>query len=132
MLYNIRLFAECAGAKVLFGFSIDIDPYSPELLTSKRFATHSAYLIQMIDTALNMLGPDIEMLTEIMADLGDKHVGYGVQPEMFPIMGRCLIATLEECLPDGHFTPTVKEAWVETYDALAIDLVKAIKAKTNK
>jgi hypothetical protein len=38
---------------------------------------HAAYLIQMIDTALNMLGPDIELLTEIMTELGIKHVRYG-------------------------------------------------------
>jgi hypothetical protein len=62
---------------VLFGFPIDIDPTSPEVLTSKRFIMHAAYLIQMIDTALNMLGPDIELLTEIMTELGIKHVRYG-------------------------------------------------------
>lgn len=108
---------------------MDIDPNSVELLTSKRFASHSAYLIQMIDTALNMLGPDIEMLTEIMADLGAKHIRYGVKAHMFPIMGRCLIATLEECLPEGHFTPSVKEAWVETYSALSDDLIVAVNKK---
>ena len=126
---TIRLFTECNEAKILFGFPMDIDPNSPELLTSKRFAAHAAYLIQMIDTALNMLGPDIEMLTEIMADLGAKHIRYGVKAHMFPIMGRCLIEVLEECLPEGYFTPTIKEAWVETYGALSADLIEAVNKK---
>lgn len=52
-----RLFEKCPQAKVLFGFPIDIDPSSQDVITSKRFLMHAAYLIQMLDTALNMLGP---------------------------------------------------------------------------
>jgi hemoglobin-like flavoprotein len=90
---------------------------------------HAAYLIQMIDTALNMLGPDIELLTEIMTELGIKHVRYGVTPEMFPIMGDALIHTLESTLKDD-FTEPVKAAWVEVYSALSQDMVRAqVKSK---
>jgi hypothetical protein len=56
-------------------------------MKSKRFIMHAAYLVQMLDTVLNMLGPDIELLTEIMLDLGAKHLRYGVKPDMFPRMG---------------------------------------------
>jgi methyl-accepting chemotaxis protein len=90
---------------------------------------HAAYLIQMIDTALNMLGPDIELLTEIMTELGIKHVRYGVTAEMFPIMGDALLHTLESTLKDD-FTEPVKAAWVEVYSALSQDMVRAqVKAK---
>jgi methyl-accepting chemotaxis protein len=119
------LFEKCPQAKVLFGFPIDIDPTSPEVLTSKRFLMHAAYLIQMIDTALNMLGPDIELLTEIMTELGVKHVRYGVKPEMFPIMGDALIHTLEETLKADDFTEPIKEAWIEVYKALSQDMIRA-------
>jgi hemoglobin-like flavoprotein len=115
--------------KVLFGFPIDIDPNSAELLQSKRFTMHAAYLVQMLDTALNMLGPDIELLTEIMQELGLKHVRYGVKPEMFPIMGDALLHTLESTLKDD-FTEPVREAWVEIYSALSQDMIRAqVKAK---
>jgi hemoglobin-like flavoprotein len=110
---------------VLFGFPIDINPHSEELLTSKRFHMHAAYLIQMLDTALNMLGPDIELLTEIMSELGIKHVRYGVKPEMFPIMGSCLIETLEECLDERDFNANTRDAWVETYNALSQDMIRS-------
>jgi hemoglobin-like flavoprotein len=90
---------------------------------------HAAYLIQMIDTALNMLGPDIELLTEIMTELGLKHVRYGVTPEMFPIMGDALIHTLETTLKDD-FTDPIREAWIETYSALSQDMIRAqVKVK---
>ena len=50
---------------MLFGFPIEIDPYAKEVYTSKRFVMHASYLLQMLDTALNMLGPDIDLLTEM-------------------------------------------------------------------
>jgi hemoglobin-like flavoprotein len=125
------LFEKCPQAKVLFGFPIDIDPNAPELLRSKSFIMHASYLIRMLDTALNMLGPDIELLTDIMTMLGDKHVRYGVKPEMFPIMGDALIHTLKTILKAG-FTEPVKEAWLLTYSALSQDMLRAqVKAKTR-
>jgi hemoglobin-like flavoprotein len=120
----VRLFTKCPQAKVVFGFPMDADPTSSELTSSKRFKMHSSYFIQMLDTALNMLGPDIELLTEIMLELGEKHVRYGVKPEMFPIMGDTLIATLEAALDSG-LSETTKAAWTETYSALASDMIRA-------
>jgi methyl-accepting chemotaxis protein len=111
---------------VLFGFPADIDPNSEELLKSKRFKMHAGYLIGMIDNALNMIGPDIELLTEMLYDLGEKHYRYGVKPAYFPIMGICLIETLDECL-EGKFTVTMKVSWEEVYDALSSDMIAGQK-----
>jgi hypothetical protein len=72
-------------AKAIFGFGKSgKEEISKELIDSRRFTTHAKYFIQMIDKALGMLGPDIELLTEILLDLGKKHVNYGVKPEFFP------------------------------------------------
>jgi hemoglobin-like flavoprotein len=126
------LFTRLPETKVLFGFAEDVDPHSPELFESKSFVRHSAYLVQMIDTAVNLLGPDIETLTEIMYDLGIKHIRFGVEPYMFPIMGQCLIDAMEESL-DEKFKPDVKEAWQSTFDALSGDMIASQKQyKKNK
>jgi len=84
----------------------------------------------MLDTALNMLGPDIELLTEIMMELGEKHVRYGVKPEMFPVMGDALMHTLSETLKNDLSDETV-DAWKETYGALSQDMIRA-QAKAQK
>lgn len=126
--YFFRLFDKCPQAKLLFGFPIDIDVDSPELLQSKRFIAQAIYFWNMIDTSLNMLGPDIELLTEIMTELGTKHVVYGVKPEMFPIMGDALIWTLREVLAD-KFQDENERAWKETYNALSADMVRAMVKK---
>ena len=85
---------------------------------------HAVYMIQMLDTALNMLGPDIELLTEIMQELGVKHIRYGVRPEMFSFMGEALITTLEQTIGDD-FTDAVRDAWKETYAQLSQDMIRA-------
>jgi hypothetical protein len=57
-------------AKRVFGFRNTQS--EEELIKSRRFTKHAAYFIQMIDKALGMLGPDIELLTEILMELGQK------------------------------------------------------------
>lgn len=125
---------------------------------------HAVYMIQMLDTALNMLvrlsscvelsdtavtwfavpvhshffsvchfhpnrqGPDIELLTEIMEELGVKHIRYGVRPDMFPMMGDALLETLSGTLGDA-FNDSVREAWKETYAELSQDMIKAQAGK---
>lgn len=116
---------------MLFGFPIDLDIDSPDLLQSKRFIAQAVYFWSMIDTSLNMLGPDIELLAEIMAELGKKHVVYGVKPEMFPIMGDALIWTLKESLGD-KLTDDHEVAWKETYGALSSDMIRAMVSKNKK
>ena len=121
-----RLFTMEPSAKIIFGFNKDMDPNSDDVLNSPRFTKHAKYFIQMIDKALSMLGPDIEILTEILLELGEKHVKYGVKPEYFPSMGRALIDTVGEFLGDD-FTEDVKSDWVEVYGALSYDMIRAQK-----
>jgi nitric oxide dioxygenase len=80
----------------------------------------------MINRALNMLGPDIELLSKILLELGAKHVSYGVKPEYFPSMGHALLHAIEEQLGD-RFTEETKDAWVEVYGALSHDMIRAQK-----
>jgi hemoglobin-like flavoprotein len=111
-----------------------MDPNSPDLLQSKRFSAHASHFVSMIDTTVNMLGPDIEMLTEIMLELGAKHVRYGVTPQMFPVMEQCLLQTIEECLTTEtehgssfHYTQDMRDSWVEVYHALSNDMIRALR-----
>ena len=54
-------------AKVIFGFQKDADVSDgSDLLKSPRFTKHAQYFIQMIDKALGLLGPDLELLTDIL------------------------------------------------------------------
>lgn len=121
-----RLFEKSPEARVLFGFPIDIDTNSSDLLESKRFLTHAAHLIDMMDAALSMLGPDMDLLHEIIGELAEKHKRYGVTAAMFPILGEAFLISLGKHLGESFFDSKMKAAWQETYDLLSSEMTKAM------
>jgi hypothetical protein len=68
LFHRHRLFHRSQAIKVLFGFPADAEP--SDFVDSERFKMHSAYLqlIQMIDTAMQMIGPAHELLTEMCVE----------------------------------------------------------------
>jgi hemoglobin-like flavoprotein len=52
-----------------------------------------------------------------LVDLGIRHIGYGVNPQDFDIMGEALLLTLEQFF-GKDFTPQVRQAWRNLYDTI--------------
>jgi hypothetical protein len=120
------MFMNCPSTKPLFGISIDYDMTDPEHFGIRKLATHGSCFVQVLGTAIDMLGPDMDTLYEVLIDLGEQHARYGVQPAFFPAMGAALILTLEEVLGFDVMTDPVKEAWMDTYDALSSIMMRAM------
>ena len=74
-------------------------------------------LMQMIGMAVTGLSTPNEILG-LVADLGRKHVEYGVVDAHYDSVGSALIWTLAQGL-GADFTPEVEAAWAEAYDFLA-------------
>jgi hypothetical protein len=85
---------------------------SDEFFASPRLRKHAKYFIQMIERAIGLLGPDIELLTDILLQLGKKHSTFGVKQSHFLPMGTALLDMLKELLKD-KYTDEIKDAWVE-------------------
>ena len=66
-----------------------------------------------VATAVGML-TKLDELVPILTSLGTKHVGYGVVPEHYAVVGEALIATLSDALGDA-FDAETKAAWVAVY-----------------
>jgi hemoglobin-like flavoprotein len=98
---------------------------------SKRFLMHSAFLVNMIEKALNMLGVDDDELTVLMSDLGRKHVIYGVKADYFPHMHKAIKSMLREML-EIKFTLKDEDAWDEILSVLISDMTKAQREMTMK
>jgi small-conductance mechanosensitive channel/hemoglobin-like flavoprotein len=64
----------------------------------------------------NVRNPD--RLVPILQDLGAKHKGYGVIEKHYPAVGAALLQTFEQYLKEG-WTKEVKQAWTNTFDAIA-------------
>jgi nitric oxide dioxygenase len=61
---------------------------------------------------------NLEALLPAVRSLGQRHVGYGVQPHHYGTVGAALIDTLAKGLGDA-FTPAAAHAWTITYTTLA-------------
>ena len=112
----------------MFSFGRSIDSYSEDLLRNRQVIEHGKHYVKMVDRAIDLLGPDIELLTEIFLELGKQHERFGVLPEFYPPMGQALLFALSELLGD-RFTEPVRDAWVKCYEALADDMIRATQPK---
>lgn len=108
---------------LVFSFAKDTE-LNDEFFKHPKLVRHAKNFIQMIERSIDLLGPDIELLTEVLLELGEKHVQYGVKSSHYPTMGQALLKTVEELLGD-RFTQDVKDAWLEIFQALSYDMIRA-------
>lgn len=88
-------------------------------------AKHAEGIVHLFDSILQMLGPDLEFIEEILGQVGSRHVTMGVNPSLFPFLGNALIWAIQNDIGDD-MTDEHIEAWEEVYDAISGDIVKAI------
>ncbi|CAB9529184.1 Involved in oxygen transport in the brain. Hexacoordinate globin [Seminavis robusta] len=124
-----HMFNKCPSTKTLFGFPVDMATDHESLKSNRRFQVHCKHMIAMLGKALNMLGPDDELLTEIMSDLGKKHFHMGVDDEhYYRIMGDSLFLALGELL-GKDFCPQVEESWTIVYGEITAAMINQIPKK---
>ena len=80
-------------------------------------------LMDMLSTIIVRLDK-LEELTNDIAEMARRHVGYGVRPAHYKIVGGALLWTLEHGL-GNDWTPDVKEAWIKCYTTLSETMIKA-------
>jgi hemoglobin-like flavoprotein len=96
---------------------------SVRALFKKDIETQAAKLMETLMVALATLN-DPSGLRVLLNRLGERHQGYGVQPEHYDAVGSALLWTLETSLgPD--FTPETRAAWTELYDLMAKTMLSA-------
>lgn len=66
----------------------------------------------------------LEALAGALPRIIQKHVSLGVEPQHYPIVGRCLLRAIKEVLGDAA-TDDIIAAWGEAYTALAQLLIDA-------
>ena len=70
---------------------------------------------------------ELEKLSKAVEQIAKAHVNTKIIPEMYPVIGECLLAAMKDVLGDAA-TPEVLEAWEEAYGALADSELFPVKA----
>jgi len=112
-----HIFMEAPEALQLFPFKDDWK----NLYESPRLKAHAAKVIATVGTAVAGLNK-LDALVPVLKELGLKHVGYGIQPAHYDVVGKALIATLTESL-DRAFTPDVHAAWTKVYGIVSTTMI---------
>lgn len=67
---------------------------------------------------------EAHLLRPMLHDLAQRHVGYGVQPDHYGVLGTVLLATVQRRLGE-RFTPDVEAAWTRAYAGVADAMLEA-------
>jgi nitric oxide dioxygenase len=65
-----------------------------------------------------------EDVSQALYLLGKRHAMYGVLPEHYALFETVLLETLSSSLGE-HFTPAMRQAWIETYESVSAAMQKA-------
>jgi hemoglobin-like flavoprotein len=107
-LFYGRLFATAPETRALF--PAEMEAQQQKLMTA-------------IAAVVDSLG-DFAAIAPMVRDLARRHVGYGVKPEHYALVGAALLWTLEQGLGEG-FTAEVEAAWAAAYAALSETMIAA-------
>jgi hemoglobin-like flavoprotein len=107
-----HIFTIAPEAKGLFSFAKGKQS-DEDLYNNLYLKKHGANVVMTVNTAVEGL-TDLDALVPVLKGLGKRHVGYGVLPPHYDVVGQALIATLGDAL-GPQLTPEVKEAWLAVY-----------------
>lgn len=94
-----------------------------EFSNSQTFQELSKNFVLMVDSVIDMLGPNADMLTEVLIEMGRTHNKRGVKLEHYPAMGIALIEALRKL--DKNFTHETELCWRQVYLGVSSDMGKA-------
>lgn len=105
-----------AAAALFYGKLFEAAP-SVKPLFSGDMKDQGRKLMQMLSFAVKNM-ERIEQIIPALIELGERHEGYGAEPDHYPVVGTVLLDTLATALGDD-FTDEAEQAWSKTYNALS-------------
>jgi nitric oxide dioxygenase len=102
-------------AESFYSHLFEIAPHLQKLFTG-NMKTQGTMLMTSLELAVSSLD-DMESILPAVQALGERHMSYGVKTEYYQFAKESFLWALERHLKD-EFTPVLKSAWFEAFDAL--------------
>ena len=84
---------------------------------SKRFEELADILVDVVDTLITFLGPEIEEFSQELEEIGERCLRQGIQPKL---LGSSVAAGVEHTLGAEKVSSRTREAWVSTFEYIAM------------
>lgn len=104
-------------ARYFYDKLYELDPDVRALFSSTNMDEQRHRLMESLGQLVRDIG-DTEQFVSTLVMLGRRHATYGVRDSDYDAVGVALLWTLEQALGPA-FTPEAREAWNETYHAMA-------------
>jgi len=111
------------SAEFFYEKLFELDPEARRLFARTDMEAQGRKVMQMFAEIVRTLDQPEALVSEV-ADLGRRHVHYGVRDSQYDSVGIALLWTLERGLGPG-FTAEVRNAWTEAYLLLSTVLRRA-------
>ncbi|MCO1336380.1 NO-inducible flavohemoprotein [Microbulbifer sp. OS29] len=113
---------DCAGVNITKHFYNRMFSCNPELknifnMSNQESGKQPFALFSAISTFSKNID-NLPTLQPLIERVAQKHTSYFIQPDQYETIGKHLLATLAEFIPDT-FTPEVIDAWQKAYELLA-------------
>jgi hemoglobin-like flavoprotein len=100
-------------------------PQAQPLFANTNMTEQQQHLVSSLVLVIDSLRKP-EVLTDALKRLGARHVNYGTIGEHYPLVGATLLKTFESYL-GTDWTPEVKQAWTDAYEAIASIMLEGAK-----
>ena len=111
------------SARFFYEKLFELDPEAQRLFAQTDMEAQGRKVMQMFAEIVRTLDQPDTLVSEV-ADLGRRHVHYGVRDSQYDSVGTALLWTLEHGLGPA-FTDDVRNAWTEAYLLISTVLRRA-------
>ena len=120
-----ELFEVEPETKLIFGFQRHHTNIEANPMLRLGLIVHGLRIVNMIDQILDLMGPDTDVLNEILQEQARRHRKHGVKKEHFVHMGTAIRGALTKILDDDVYTAEVDKSWKEMFDILSATIVQS-------
>ena len=101
------------SARYFYEKLFELDPEATQLFARTDMDAQCKKVMIMFAEIVRTIDQPETLVAEV-ADLGRRHMHYGVHDSQYDSVGAALLWTLEQGLGE-HFTSEVRDAWTEAY-----------------
>ena len=116
------------AADLFYGRVFEIAP-GARALFAEDMAKQKKALLAMLGRVVASLN-DLGGLVPAVQELGERHIGYGVEPAHYAVVGEALLWTLEQGLGDD-WNSDLSDAWASAYGVLSTTMIDAANARAE-
>jgi len=109
---------------ILFESSVEVQQYFYKPNSLIKFIISK--VLKIISTLLH--APDVT--THDIRALGMRHIKYAIPPDLFPLFGAAITATLPNFL-EGFWDEDIREAWATVFEFIKDCMTRAVVSGTN-